>query len=333
MANSKIIKALDSLKMPFAGVSIGNKYHVSPFAQSSVSGIGPVIYRDRKTKKIYTLLQRRFKDNFQWWVAGGYVELPAHDTFFTKNFQKIKKATIGEYYKNAAKRGWQRAYKEINDPKKLAEVFKEYKINWPKEFDFNWQSAWKREVREETGVDLDKFKDCLIFDLGSSKTLTIGVEPDRLINIDGKFCAFLGDLDDAPKTKPDEETEELSWVALEEISFDKKKFIARGKVINLYAITLIEEGLFRTICHKIQELSKVKNPITKQEVSRFNTPQNLQSFFILNPQIERTKEIKEFLAWEFGELEIGKNLCGKKGDILYKVTLAIAKDLGSTSSL
>jgi len=83
---------------------------------------------------------------------------------------------------------------------------------------------------------------------------------------------------------------------------------------------LIEEGLFRTICHKIQEISKIINPVTKQEISRFNTPQNLQSFLILNPQIKRTREVKEFLAWEFGELEIGKNLCGKNGDELYKIS-------------
>ena len=328
----KITEILDSLKIPFSGSAVGS-YHVSPFPQASVSGIGAVIYRNKKTKKIYTLLQRRFKDNFQWWVAGGYVELPPRDDFFTKNFQKIKNATISEYQKNAVKQGWQKAYKEINDPKKLAETLKKHKINWPKEVDFNWQSAWQREVLEETGVDLEKFKDRLIFDLNSSNTLTVGAEPDRLVNIDGKFCAFLGELDKAPQTKPDEETEELCWIALDEISFDKKNYVAHGKVVNLYTIGLIEEGLFRTICHKIQEISKIKNPITKQEISRFNTPQNLQSFLILNPKIKRTKEIVEFLAWEFGELEIGKNLCGKDGDELYENSLLVVANISSNLSL
>jgi hypothetical protein len=96
---------------------------------------------------------------------------------------------------------------------------------------------------------------------------------------------------------------------------------------------LIEEGLFRTICHKIQEISKIKNPITKQEISRFNTPQNLQSFLILNPKIKRTKEIKEFLSWEFGELEIGKNLCGKDSDELYENSLLVVATISSNLSL
>jgi 8-oxo-dGTP pyrophosphatase MutT (NUDIX family) len=328
MKNSvnEIAKILDSLKIPFFGSTIGS-YHVYKFPQASVSGIGPVIYRNKKTKKIYILLQRRYKDNFQWWVAGGYVELPSHDNFFTKNFQKIKNATIGEYKKNAVKQGWQKSYKEINDPKKLIKILKKHKINWPKEVDFNWQSAWQREVLEETGVDLDKFADRLIFDLNSSKTLTVGVEPDRLVNIDGKFCAFLGELDKAPKIIPDHETEELQWIALDEIFFDKKNFVARGKIINLYSIAIIEEGLFRIICHKIQEISKIINPVTKQVISKFNTPQNLQCFLILNPQIKRSREIKKFLTWEFGELEIGKNLCGKDGDELYKISLLIAETI------
>ena len=321
-SNKKIIEILDSLKIPFSGSAIGS-YHISPYPQTSVSGVGPVTYRDKKTKKIYTLLQRRFKDNFQWWIPGGYVELPARDDFFTKNSEKIKNATISQYYKNAAKQGWQRAYKDINDPEKLAETFKEHKINWPKEVDYNWQQAWQREVLEETGVNLDEFKNKVIFNLNSTNTLTVGVEPDRLINIDGKFCAFLGDLDKAPEITPDEETEELQWIALDEISFDKENYLARGKIVNLYTVTLIEEGLFRMICHKIKEISKIKNPVTKQEISRFNTPQNLQSFLILNPQIKRTEEIEEFLSWKFGDLEIGENLCSKDGDRLYDISLII----------
>ncbi len=330
ISEEKIIKILDSLEIPFSGVTIESKtkkYHISPFPQTSISGVGPVFYYNRKDQKIYTLLQRRFKDNFQWWFPGGYVELPSCNGFFKKNFKKIKNATIDEYYKNAMKQGWQKAYKEINDPKKLIKIFKKYKIDWPKEVDFNWQLAWQREVLEETGIDLDKFKDKLIFDLGKTNTLMIGSEPDRLINIDGKFCAFLGELKKAPEIIPDNETEELRWIALNEICFDKRNYTADEKIINLYAVTLIEEGLFKIICHKIKEISKITNPVTRQEISMFNTPQNLQSFLILNSQIKLTKEIKEFLAWESGDLEIGKNLCGENGDRLYKISLLIARIL------
>lgn len=324
---AKIVGVLDSLEMPFSGISIGSKYHISPFPQTSVSGIGPIFYRNKQNQKIYTLLQRRFKDNFQWWPPGGYVELPARDGFFKENFKKIKNATINEYYNSKDKQDWQRAYKEINNPKKIAKNFKKHKLNWPKEVDFNWRCAWQREVLEETGINLDKFKNKLILDLQNTHTLTVGVEPDRLINIDGKFCAFLGELEKAPKTTPDAETEELRWIALDEISFDKNNYAAHEKIVNFYGFTLIEEGLFRIICHKIQEISKIVNPITKQEISSFDSPQNLQSFLILNPKIKRTKEVKEFLAWEFGELGIGKNLCGKNGDLLYKNSLLIANSL------
>lgn len=356
----EIVAFLDSLKIPFSGATIASaqkKYHVSPFPQITISGIGPVFYIDQKTQKIHTILQRRFKDNFQWWFPGGYVELPTpQHGFFLENFEKIKNATIDEFYKNAIKYGcWQKAKKEINDPKKLEKFFLKHDLKWPKEVDANWQSAWQREVLEETGIDLNKFPKKIILDFKFNHTLMIGAERDRLTNIDGKFCAFLGELKKAPQTKPDDETEELRWIALDEIFFDKQKknFFAHKKIVNLYTVTLIEEALHEVICHEIKRISKIKNPLTKQEISRFNTPQNLQSFLFnklssflthhvedlvsLNLGRSSTMQAKDdqlvmifkFLSWKFGELEIGKNLCGKNGDWFYKASLAICKFLTS----
>jgi len=355
----EIIEFLDSLKIPFSGGTVASKkkkYHVSPFPQISISGIGPVFYINKKNQKIYTLLQRRFKDNFQWWFPGGYVELPpAQHGFFLENFEKIKNATIDELYKNSIGYGsWQKAKKEVNDPKSLEKLFKKHGVKWPKEIDANWQLAWQREVLEETGVDLNKFPKKIILDFKFNHTLMIGAERDRLTNIDGKFCAFLGELEKEPKTKPDAETEELRWIALDEIDFDKKKknYFAWDKIVNLYTVTLIEEALFEVICHELKRISKIKNPITQQEISRFNTPQNLQSFLLENissssltrsvddlvsskTKLKRSsafqakddelKEIHHFLSWKFGELEIGENLCGKKGDWLYKASITICK--------
>lgn len=331
---SKIIEELDSLEIPFCGRTIG-KYHLSPFPQITISGIGPVFYLHKKKQKIYTLLQRRFKDNFQWWFPGGYVELPpAGYGFFAKNFEKIKNATIDELYKNSIDYGsWQKARKEINDPKALKNFFKKHKLKWPQEIDANWQQAWQREVLEETGVNLDDFPERITLDFKFNHTLMIGAERDRLTNIDGKFSAFLGELEEEPKTSPDEETEELRWIALDEISFDKKKrnFFAHEKIVNLYTVTLIEEALFEVICHNIKKISKIKNPLTKQEISRFNTPQNLQCFLI--EANCKTKLAIEFLAWEFGELEIGKNLCSRNGDRLYKLSLEISKKIKNNELL
>ncbi|NBV06459.1 MAG: hypothetical protein EBS06_04395 [Proteobacteria bacterium] len=334
----QIVSQIELLKIPFAGTTIqsdSKKYHISPFQQISISGIGPIFYLNQKDQKIYTLLQRRFKDNFQWWFPGGYVELPsANHGFFLENFEKIKNATIDEFYKNSFDYGcWQKAKKEINDPKSLTKFFKKHKIKWPKEIDANWQSAWQREVFEETGVDLEKFSKRVILDFKFNHTLMIGAERDRLTNIDGKFCAFLGELKTHPKTIPDSEIEELQWIALDEISFDKKKknFFAHQKIVNLYTVTLIEESLFEIICHEIKKVSKIKNPLTKQKISRFNTPQNLQSFLISNFCSGWKKQnyplISKFLAWQFGDLEIGKNLCSKNGDMLYKISLKISEFL------
>lgn len=332
-----VVNSLTSLKIPFSGTTIendGKKFHISPFQQISISGIGPIFYTNKKNGKIYTLLQRRFKDNFQWWFPGGYVELPpAQLGFFKENYEKIKNATIDEYYKNAVEYDWQKARAEINDPKKLEKTFKKHRLNWPKEIDANWQEAWQREVLEETGVDLDKFE-TTILDFKCNKTLMIGAERDRLINVDGKFCGFLGELDKEPKSKPDAETEELRWISLDEISFDKKKknYFAHGKIVNLYTFTLIEEALFEMICHEIKKISKVKNPFNKQQISRFNNPQNMQVFLLeklrdLKIPKQDFSEIAEFLSWQFGELEIGKDLCGKKGNKLYKTSLEICKFL------
>jgi 8-oxo-dGTP pyrophosphatase MutT (NUDIX family) len=337
-SSSRIVKLLDELEIPFSGTTLASenkKFHISPFPQITISGIGPVFYINKKNRKIYTLLQRRYKDNFQWWFPGGYVELPfANHGFFKQNFEKIKNATIDEMYKNSSKYGWQKAKKEINDPQFLKKSFKKHKINWPKEIDANWLSAWQREVLEETGVNLEDFPKKIILDFKFNNTLMIGAERDRLTNIDGKFCAFLGELEKEPKTKPDDETEELRWIALDEISFDdkKKNYFSHGKIVNLYTATLIEEALFGVICHQIKQISKIKNPLTKQEISRFNTPQNLQSF-LLEKQPAKAwqgyEEISKFLAWEFGELEIGKNLCGKDGKRFYKTSLKICEFLQS----
>ena len=339
----EIVERIDLLKIPFSGTTIQSnlkKYHVSPFQQISISGIGPIFYRDKKSTKIYTLLQRRFKDNFQWWFPGGYVELPSANLgFFAENFEKIKNATIDELYKNSLKYGcWQKAKKEINDPEALKKKFQKHKISWPKEIDANWQSAWQREVLEETGVDLNDFPQRITLDFKFNHTLMIGAERDRLTNIDGKFCAYLGELNKAPKTIPDHETEELRWIALEEIFLDKRKknYFAEekngsAKIVNLYTVALIEEALFEVICHEIKRISKIKNPITKQVISRFNTPQNLQCAAFLNLSKHHldcaSKAISEFFSWQFGDLEIGKNLCGKKGDTLFKLSLAICEYL------
>lgn len=337
----EIIGFLDDLKIPFSGTTIFSdqkKYHISPFQQISLSGIGPIFYQNKKDQKIYTLLQRRFKDNFQWWFPGGYVELPsASSDFCSKNFQKIKTATIGEFYKNTLQiKDWQKARKEINDPKKLKEILKKHKIKWPKEIDANWQEGWQREVFEETGIDLDKFPQAIILNLKMSQTLMLGAEADRLINIDGKFCAFLGKLEKAPKSTPDHEVEELKWIATDEIFFDKKqkKYLAANYQINPYVLSLLEESLFEILCYKIKKLSKVKNIFTKQEISRFHSPQNLQSFLLEklpDHKINNLKFLKNFLAWKFGEMEIGKNLCERNGNMLYKTSLAICKFIASNA--
>ncbi len=345
IAANQAIKFLNQLKIPFSGTTISNgseKYHISPFQQISISGIGPIFYLNQKNQKIYTLLQRRFKDNFQWWFPGGYVELPpAEHGFFLKNFEKIKNATIDELYKNSISYGsWQKAKKEINDPKSLEKFFKKHKIKWPQEIDANWQAAWQREVLEETGVDLDAFPKKIILDFKFNHTLMIGAERDRLTNIDGKFCAFLGELTKEPKTAPDHETEELRWIALDEISFNKKQknYFAHQKIVNLYTVTLIEEALFEVICHEIKRISKIDNPFTKQQLSRFNTPQNLQGFLInqldLYPHVKlKNNTLKKFLSWQFGELEISENLCSKNGDIFYKLSLTICEFLTSRTLL
>jgi hypothetical protein len=327
----EFINTLKALQIPFSGIAVKYKkkeYHISPFPQISISGIGPIFYYNKKEQRIYTLLQRRFKDNFQWWFPGGYVELPAKNRFFNKNFNKIKKATIDEFYQQSLDcKDWQKARKKINDPKELAKLFKKHKINWPKKFDANWQEAWKREVLEESGINIDKFLQTIILNLKISETLMLGAESDRLVNIDGKFCAFLGELNKEPKSKPDNEIEESKWIAINDINFSEKekKYISHKNIVNPYVISLIEEALFEIICYKIKEISKIKNPITKQQISRFNTPQNLQSFLLNNHLDLQNKDVKEFLSWEFGDLEIGKNLCGKKGDKLYNTTIKLCK--------
>lgn len=346
----RIVELLDSLKIPFSGATIQSgkkRYHVSPFQQISISGLGPVFYINKKNQKIYTVLQRRFKDNYQWLAPGGYVEVPPArcESLIGDNgkkikmptFAKIKEATMEWIYKEMVeKSGWQAAKEKINDPKKLAKIFKEHGVKWPKEIDANLQSAWQREVLEETGIDLDKFPQKIILDFKTNKTFMIAAERDRLVNMDIKFCAFLGTLEKEPPTKSDEETEEVRWIALDEIHFDakKKKYGAAKKSMNPYTIAVIEEALFEVICHQIKEISKIKNPITKQEISRFNTPQNLQSFLIEKVQKHKNSDLKEihrFLSWEFGELEIGKNLCGKDGDRLYKTNLMICEFVKSNN--
>lgn len=345
----KIVTLIEKLNIPFCGQYVQDfknrkKYYVSQFANISISGIGPVFYLD-EVGKIYTLLQRRFKDNFQWWFPGGYVELPPSSatTKITDkksgiinfpDFEKIKNATIDEYYKNAIGYGcWQKAKKEINNSKNLKLFFKKHQINWPKEIDYNWQMAWQREVFEETGVDLEKFKKKIILDFKFNSTMMIGAEKDRLINIDGKYCAFLGVLEQQPKTLPDQETEELRWICLDKINFNQnhKNYSAYKKIVNLYTITLIEEALHEIICHFIKENSKVKNQLSNQIISKFNTPQNLQIYIwqklqqIKNFNINKLTNLKKFLEWQFGELEIAKNLCGKDGKEFFKFSVIFCK--------
>ncbi len=372
MTIDQIITDLDSLNIPFSGTTIksgSKKYHISPFQQISISGIGPVFYINKTDQKIYTLLQRRYKDNFQWWFPGGYVELPwANHGFFAENFEKIKNATIDDLYKNSLNGGsWQKARKEINDPKKLEKSFKKHGLKWPQEIDANWQSAWQREVLEETGVDLDQFPQKIILDFKFNHTLMIGAERDRLTNIDGKFCAMLGVLDEAPETTPDHETEELKWIAIDEINFaaEQKNYFACEKQVNLYTVTLIEEALFELICGEIKRLSKFKNPFNGQEIARFNTPQNLQGFLLerlralqilkqvqdedggsddsecqhlprCHPELvsgsihdHDLNEITTFLSWQFGEMQIGENLTGKNSNKLYKTNIVISEFLAS----
>ena len=346
---SKIIGLIEKLNIPFCGTLIQNpskkelvksdKYFISPFTNISISGIGPVFYIDKKTSKIYTLLQRRFKDNYQWWFPGGYVELmPSGINNLLLNngkkinlptFKQIKKATIEEYYKNIIKyNSWQKAKKEINNSEFLQQLFKKHKINWPKEIDYNWQDAWQREVFEETGVDIKKYKKAIILDFKNNSTLMIGAEKDRLTNIYGKFCALLGILDGMPEISPDNEVEEAKWVAIEDINYDKKfkKYLVHDFELNLYTQSLIEESLFELLNYKIQKFSKIKNSFNDQEISRFSSPQNLQSYILeksTNFNLKQFSYVTNFLSWQFGELGIGNNLFGKFGNELYNNTIAI----------
>lgn len=337
---SQISDLLKKINLPFCGKLI-DKFYVSPYVNITISGIGPVFYRDAASKRIYTILQRRYKDNFQWWFPGGYVELPSasadnvlQDIDADESRKKIKNATIDEMYHNALnnKGAWQKAKKEINDAKFLQKSFEKHGVNWPKNIDANWQTAWQREVLEETGIDLEKFENRITLDFKFNQTFMIGAERDRLTNIDGKFCAFLGDLDKAPKTMPDAETEELKWIALDEIYFDEKEknFMAHDKIVNLYTASLIEEALHEIICFKIKQISQVKNEVSGQETARFNCPQNLQHYLLekINvAKLDNFLQLKRFLAWKFGELEISQNLCGKDGGWFYDACLKIGEFL------
>ncbi len=338
----QIIKLISDLKIPFCGryiqdLDTNKKFYISQFANISISGIGPVFYMNNRGE-IFTILQRRFKDNFQWWFPGGYVELPpssatseiAHKK--TKinfpDYQKLKLSTIDEYYQNTFKyNDWQKAKIEINDYNFVRKNFKKHKINWPKQIDFNWQEAWEREVLEETGIDLKKFKDRITFDFKFNKTLMIGAEKDRLINIDGKFASWLGILKTAPKTTPDSETEELKWVNLKDIIFDKKKknYFTEGRIVNLYAVTLIEESLNEIVNYFIKLTSKVKNEASDSNLSIFNSWQNIQITIwqkfkqIENLNINKLQYVKKLLEFKSGNLDIAKNICGKDGKIFFHI--------------
>ena len=355
-----IVELANSLQIAFAGSTIqdfrnsdslgninsNNKYHISPFINISISGIGPVCYINQKDNKIYTLLQRRKKDNYQWWFPGGYVDLiPAGTDILLKerkekriinlpSFEQIKAATINKYYQNIINYNcWQKTKKEINDPTYLNSCFKEHNIKWPKNIDSNWQSAWQREVKEESGIDISKYKKAIILNFKCNSTFMIGAEKDRLTNIDGKFCAFLGKLKSHPKTTPDpKEIEQVKWIKIEDILYDnkKQKYIADNKQVNLYTMSLIEEAVFEILCYQIKQISKINNIYNKQQISRFNNPQNMQSYIIekaANIKIDDLINLGQFLSWQFGDLEIGKNICGKTGNKLYNSSLLIGNYL------
>jgi 8-oxo-dGTP pyrophosphatase MutT (NUDIX family) len=344
------ISAIISQKLPSGGLiplEGRNKYFVSPFIKTSVSGIGPVFYINKNNNKIYTLLQRRKRDDHLWWFPGGYVDFPApgvnnlvrdrklksikNSYIRVADFDKIKKIIIDEYYKNIKKYScWQKAKKEINDPKFLQNLFKKNNLKWPKEVDYNWKSAWIREVKEEMNVDIGKYKKAVILDFKNHSTFFIGAEQDRLTNIDGRFCALLGILDKEPKTIPDYEIQEARWVALEDVIYDKKnkKHIIDGKQLSTYSALFMQEALFELLCYQIKKISKIKNSITGQMVSKFHSPQNLQAYLfekISKNDAFRMKNLYLFLSWKFGDLDIGNNFYGKSGNDLYYITVNITK--------
>lgn len=328
-----IVSLIDQLKIPFCGQYVQDfeqkkKYYISQFANISISGIGPVFYID-KNGKIYTILQRRFKDNYQWWFPGGYVELPpscATSQITTQdgdikfpNFTEIKNATIEEYYRQAiSQKDWQKAKKNANDANKTKEIFKKLQINWPEEIDFNWQSAWQREVLEETGINIDNFQNRVIIDFKCSSSLMLGAEKERICNIDGRFCSLLGALENAPSTSPDQETQELRWICLDEIFFDENQqnYIAHNYIVNLYTITLIEESLHKITSYFIKKNSLIHNKFNQDNICKFNDPQNIQSYILQKTDkfdIENLNNIKELLSFSFGELGIARNIYNHNG--------------------
>ena len=115
----KIIKKIFTTFLVLVIVLVPFTYSMTTFASDT-----PTLLKDINTKKIYTLLQRRSKDNLQWWFPGGYVEfLPSGITKLigsdgkiskVPDFAKVKKVAIEEYYKNIVKySSWQKAHKEF----------------------------------------------------------------------------------------------------------------------------------------------------------------------------------------------------------------------------
>lgn len=308
-----------------------NKYFVAPFTNISVSAVGPVFYYNITDKKLYTLLQRRVRDDFQWWFPGGYVELPVakidyllqergnKEKIKIPDFESIKKAIVDKYYQNIKDYGsWQKAKKEINNSDFVRKLFKENNISWPKELDFSWEDAWIREVKEETGVDVRKYKEAVILDFKTNKNFFIGTERDRIINIDGRFAANLGDIKEEPKTSfPADEICEVKWFSLEDIKLENKNyFLPDGRKLTPYTALFIEEALYKIICNKIKSKGEILNNVNKEKIYLFCCLKTLQAY-IISQKLET--KFKEILEYNFGPLEIPHNLCSIKGAKLYQL--------------
>jgi 8-oxo-dGTP pyrophosphatase MutT (NUDIX family) len=349
-----------------------NKYYVSAFCNMSVSAAGLLYYVDQKTGKTFTLLERRKKDSYQWIFPAGYMEVypPNVDEIIedrlneeeryaieentvgnnvgklNKNIkydqkisftnlpgsQDLKSIIISEFEKMIHKEGWQKASKVLNNPDLLLKLLENHNIKWPSNIDVNWNHTWQREVLEETGVDIHQYKNRITIQLKPNATLVLGAGGERLTNADGRFCTFLGVLNEAPKVIPNYEMADAKWIALQDIYFDEKqeRYIVPDdqRPIYPYGIVLIEESLYELLCYKIQLLTKYKNYYSGQDISAFDNPHNLQNFLVRNIKenydLEKLTNINYIIGQKFGELYMLETLLGTIGRKLYRSFLAIA---------
>lgn len=258
------------------------------YPRPEMGSSGMVAYTDKRTGEVNILLIRQQRGTLdQWEFPAGFMSSPPDVKEGSENVPSLDalRATVNSHYESLLEQhGWREAKRQTQNPDTLRHWLSENPntANTPNKWDVNDRENYMRELREETGLDVQTYPNAHTWHVDTYCNLISSGGGHHAMIANPHFVTYLGELDTPPelRTNGQEANEHIhtaAWVPLKAIikHNNKSYTIDQNQLtystaplpagtpqtgINIYTIPIMEESLGTLLNERIRQAS---HPITQ----------------------------------------------------------------------